>query len=118
MNLTPRRRLLQAIVPQRAEAMERDVYFAEVKECMSALRSFVGIAISDELSKTMQMQDIKIINNNNSVSNMPGQKMLSAVVTPDSQVQTSTVDKISISINRSIEGVKNKGLDMDEYVIY
>ena len=49
---------------------------------------------------------------------MPGQKMLSAVVTPDSQVQTSTVDKISISINRSIEGVKNKGLDMDEYVIY
>ena len=95
--------------------MERDVYFAEVKECMSALRSFVGIAISDELSKTMQIQDIKIINNNNY---MPGQKMLSAVVTPDSQVQTSTVDKISMSINRNIEGVKDKGLDMDEYVIY
>ena len=104
--------------------MERDVYFAEVKECMSALRSFVGTAISEELNKAMQMQNnIKIISNNHCVSNtiMPDQKRPSAIVTPDSQIRSSTEDKISISINRTIEGTgyqKDKSMDMHEYVIF
>ena len=85
--------------------MERDVYFAEVKECMSSLRSFVGIAISEELTKAMQMEDAKILHSNNFVSNIPILRSKSVIVTPDSQIQydQSGTDKISKPMNQNFE---------------
>eukprot|EP01036_Dinobryon_divergens_P026278 gene26276-34903_t len=112
--------------------MEKDVYFAEVKECMSSLRSFVGIAISDELNKAMQMNDIKLLHSNNVASNIPGWKKSSAIVTPDSHIlydqsgNMSTIEKISMPgynhektvdanfhSNSSIDHDKNKSVFAD-----